>query len=111
MKRTLVLVVCLMGMFTLGSFAGTEGDGHLLRYNPEKGKSGKMIMDYKMEISMEMMGQSMDMDQSMEMGATVEVLENTGKQSTSKVSYDYFSMIMDNPMMGSMSYDSRKRRQ
>ncbi len=97
-----------MGAFAFSSIAGTTGEGHLLRYSPEKGKTGKMIMDYKMDISMDMMGQSMSMDQTMEMGANLNVIENDGKQSTSKITYDFFAMTMENPMMGTMSYDSRK---
>lgn len=65
-------------------------------------------MDYDMDISMEMMGSEMNMQQKMAMGANMQIIANNGKESTSKLTYDYFAMYMDNPILGTMSYDSRK---
>jgi hypothetical protein len=67
-------------------------------------------MDYTMKISMEMMGQSMDMDQNMEMGASIEVLDNTANEITTGMAYEYFAMKMTNPAIGELEYDSRKEK-
>ncbi|MEZ5003673.1 MAG: DUF6263 family protein [Chitinophagales bacterium] len=81
---------------------------YLLRLNPEVGKSGKMVMTLNMVIDMEMMGQSMSTTQKMEMASDMKIVSNTDEKVVTSMKYDYFAMSMEAPMMGSMTYDTRK---
>lgn len=89
------------------SFASSPGQKYTLRFSPPAGTSNELIMDYTLKIDMDVMGQSMSMDQKMEMGANMKVLENTDATVKSSIKYSYMAMKMDNPMTGTMEYDSR----
>lgn len=81
---------------------------YLLELDPETGRTGTMVMDYDLNISMDVMGMAMEMDQNMEMGAKMTILANDGKEVTTGLTYEYVSIAMDNPMTGNMEYDSRE---
>lgn len=85
-----------------------SGGKYMLKFNPSVGTTGNLEMDIDMNIDMEMMGQQMNTKQSMQMGGAIEVVDNTEDAVTSKMNYKYFTMNMDVPMMGKMTYDSRK---
>lgn len=116
MKRTNTILLVAAVVLTLSSFANPSffkntfntAKEYVLKYNPEEGTSGTMVMDYTMEIGMDFMGQTLDMDQKMEMGAKMKVTKNTDSEITTEMAYDYFAMSMSNPMVGEMAYDSRK---
>jgi len=114
MKKSYLLTLVLTISIALSGFANQpileqlENSGsHTLRYNPKVGTTGQIVMDYNLNIKMDMMGQSMDMDQVMEMGATMTVLENNSDGVKSGMTYDYMAMTMENPMTGTMTFDSR----
>lgn len=79
----------------------------LLQYNPAVGQSGKMVVTMDMDIAMEVMGQAMNTTQTIEMASNMKVAENTSETVKTTLSYEYFAMAMDIPMMGKMEYDSR----
>ena len=112
MRRTNIMLmltatILVLSSFTIPALINPVGDKYALQYNPKKGTTGTMVIDYTMTISMEMMGQSMDMDQKMEMGAKLEVVDNSGDEVKVNMAYDYFAMSMNNPAIGEMAYDSR----
>ncbi|MEZ5008056.1 MAG: DUF6263 family protein [Chitinophagales bacterium] len=81
---------------------------YLLKLNPEEGKTGKMVMNINMDIAMEAMGQSLNTTQKMEMASDLKVLSNTDEKVVTSMKYDYITISMDIPMMGTMEYDTRK---
>lgn len=101
-------ILPVLAFIILSSFLSLPKKTYLLRYQPEQGKEAELTMDYTMDISMDMMGQKMDMNQLMEMGANMKVIKSDEKESQTKFSYTYFAMTMDNPLLGTMSYDSRQ---
>lgn len=85
----------------------TDDQQYLLEFSPKVGKTGELVMDYDMTIGMDMMGMQLDMNQTMEMGASMKILTNDGKEVATGLTYEYLFMEMENPMTGSMTYDSR----
>ncbi|MCP4120811.1 MAG: hypothetical protein GY751_03580 [Bacteroidetes bacterium] len=115
MKKSYLLTLVLTISIAISGFANQpvleqleNSSSHTLRYNPKVGTTGQIVMDYNLNIKMDMMGQTMDMDQVMEMGATMTVLENNSDGVKSGMTYDYMAMTMENPMTGTMTFDSRE---
>jgi hypothetical protein len=120
MRKLNIAFVCILsvGLFFVGCSSSKEGnagemgsaaaDKHLLAYNPKVGASGKMVVTMDMDIAMEVMGQSMNTTQSIEMASNMKVKENNAESVKTGLTYEYFAMNMDIPMMGKMGYDTRK---
>lgn len=111
MRKSYVFLLITAVIFTvanLSSAVAGDGEKRILKFNPKAGTSAEMVMDYTMDMTMEMMGQEMKMDQTLEMGALMDVVENNGSSVKTEMTYTYFAMEMDNAMTGKMAYDSRK---
>ncbi len=82
-------------------------DGYLLEYKPAVGRKGRMIVKFKMDMAMNVLSQSMNMKQYMEMAMFQEVTNQTSNSTTTESNYDYFRIESENPYTGKMYYDSR----
>ncbi len=120
MRKLNIAFVALLsvGLFIAGCSSSKESktaemgsaaaDKYTLIYNPKVGAEGKMVVTMDMDIAMEVMGQSMNTTQSIEMASNMKVKENTSESVKTGLTYEYFAMNMDIPMMGKMGYDTRK---
>jgi hypothetical protein len=122
MKKLNIVFIVLIGLsLTLGCSSTKEGKTgnaadmgsaaakkYLLQYNPKVGASGKMVVTMDMDIAMEVMGQSMNTTQTIEMASKMTVKENSAESVKTALTYEYFAINMDIPMMGKMGYDTRK---
>jgi hypothetical protein len=122
MKKLNIVFIVLIGLsLTLGCSSTKEGktgnaadmssaaaNKYLLQYNPKVGVSGKMVVTMDMDIAMEVMGQSMNTTQTIEMASKMTVKENSAESVKTALTYEYFAINMDIPMMGKMGYDTRK---
>lgn len=117
-----IIVLLIASQFTIGGCSSSKNQStesapemsssskgkYLLQLNPEEGKTGKMVMNINMDIAMEAMGQSLNTTQKMEMASDLKVLSNTDEKVVTSMKYDYITISMDIPMMGTMEYDTRK---
>lgn len=107
-SASLVIVGCSSSKDgAAGNMGKLPANNALLQYNPAVGQSGTMVVTMDMDIAMEVMGQEMNTTQTIEMASKMKVAENTSETVKTTLSYDYFAMAMDIPMMGKMEYDTR----
>jgi hypothetical protein len=98
MKKSMLITCFLIinVLFSLNCFAAGE---YTLRYNLKKGDVFKQTMPMDMQISMNAMGQNIDMNIQMEFAATVTVVVAEGDIYTLECNYTRFKTATNNSFM------------
>ena len=100
------LAACLPALDALAAEANAGGEKVRLRLRLEKGKSYGIKMTVQQKIAQTIQGNKVDVDQTMGMEYTFDVLEvKDDGTMTVKVTYHAVQMKMDGPM-GKVDYDS-----